>query len=619
MTRRRKMVGSLRMPLLARTCAFAFTVAFVFTCANANANANAVEKSAPPLKTVRFSFLIAETEFDPVRVSDLYSYTIIDAIFEPLLKYDYLARPAKLKANVAAEMPDITEDGKLYTFKIRPGIFFADDAAFGGKKREVTAQDFAYALRRMYDPKNRSPNLWYVEGKIVGGDESMQAAKKSGRYNYDSPIAGIETPDKYTLRIRIKEADYNFLYIFAAGQTAAVAREVVEKYGDSVGAHPVGTGPFRLAEWQRSHKIVLEANPNFREMFFDAEPTNEPRSQAIAKQMKGRKLPQVQRVEVSVIEESQPRWLAFINGETDYANAPNDFAGYAFPGGKIAPFLAKVGIEGERFVETDLAYTFFNFDHPVVGGITPEKIALRRAIAIGYNLDEEITVIRNGGAMRAQSPIPPGVEGYDPDFKLSEAAYNPSRAKALLDAFGYRDIDGDGFRETPEGKPLTIEIANEPDALTTQYVTLWEKSMRAIGLRTKFRREKWPDLNKAAKAGQLAMWPQAWSADYPDAENFFQNLYGANAVDGGGNFARFRNAQFDALYEKSRRLPPGPERNKIYLEMRRIIAVYVPWLPQVHRLRSEAWQPWLIGYTKHPIYNQVWMYIDIDDAKRPKH
>jgi oligopeptide transport system substrate-binding protein len=615
---RRKIVNSLCASVLARAFAFVLAFPFVFASAFTCTAASAAEKSAPSVKTVRFAFLIAETEFDPVRVSDLYSYTIIDAIFEPLLKYDYLARPVKLKPNVAAAMPEVTEEGKLYTFKIRPGILFSDDAAFGGKKRELTAQDFAYAIRRMYDPKNRSPNLWYVEGKIVGGDESMEAAKKSGRYNYDSPIAGIETPDKYTLRIRIKEADYNFLYVFAAGQTAAIAREVVERYGENVGAHPVGTGPFRLTEWKRSHKIVLEANPNFREEFFDAEPTNEPRSQAIAKQMKGRKLPRVQRVEVSVIEESQPRWLAFINGETDYANAPNDFAGYAFPGGKIAPFLAKVGIEGERFVETDLAYTFFNFDHPVVGGITPEKIALRRAIVLGYNLQEEIDIIRNGGAIKAESPIPPGVEGYDENFRLQDNTYSPSRAMALLDLYGYRDRDGDGFREDPNGKQLTIEIANEPDANTTKYVTLWQKNMAAIGLRTRFRREKFPDLNKAAKAGHLAMWPQAWSADYPDAENFFQNLYGANAVDGGGNFARFRNAQFDALYEKSRRMPPSPERNKIYLEMRRIIAVYVPWLPQVHRLRSEAWQPWLIGYTKHPIYNQVWKYIDIDDSKRPK-
>jgi oligopeptide transport system substrate-binding protein len=572
-----------------------------------------VNANAAAIKTIRFAFLVAETEFDPVRVSDLYSNTINDAIFESLLTYDYLARPAKLKPSMAAAMPEITEDGKLYTFKIRPGVFFADDAAFGGKKREVTSADFAYAIKRLYDPANRSPWLWYVEGKIIGGDEAMDAAKKNGKFNYDAPIAGLETPDKYTLRIRVKETDYNFLYIFATNQTGAIAREVVEKYGADVGAHPVGTGPFKLTQWNRSHKIVLEANPNYREVFFDAEPpADDIRGQEILKMMKGRKLPQVQRVEVTVVEESQPRWLSFLGGETDYANVPNEFVGFAFPGGKIAPFLIKQAIAGERFVETDLVYAYFNLDDPVVGGVTPEKIALRRAVAMGYNLNEEIAVIRNGGAIRAESAIPPGVAGYDANFKLAEV-YNPNRAKALLDAFGYIDRNNDGYRETPEGKPLVIEMANQPEQIYTQFAALWKKNMDAIGIHVTFNVAKWPDHNKAAKAGKLQMWQLAWSADYPDAENFLQNLYGKNEEL---NYARFRNAKFDALYEQARKLPPSDERNKLYAEMKRIIAVYVPWMPQTHRLRNEVWQPWLIGYKKHPIYNQMWMYLDIDESKR---
>jgi oligopeptide transport system substrate-binding protein len=582
-------------------------------CACAAAFAHA----ASGVKTVRFSFLIAETEFDPVRSYDLYSNQINDAIFEPLLTYDYLARPAKLKANVAVAMPDITEDGKVYTFKIRPGVFFADDPAFGGKKREVTAQDFAYTIRRLYDPKNRSPWVWYVEGKIVGGDETIEAAKKTGRYDYDAPVKGIETPDKYTLRVRLKEADYNFLYIFATVQTAAMAREVVEKYANEVGAHPVGAGPFRLTEWRRSSKMVLEANPNYREVYFDEQPTDDPMSQAIAARMKGKKLPQVQRVEVSVIEESQPRWLAFINGETDYANVPAEFIGYAFPGGKVAPFLAKANIQGQRFIETDLVYTYFNLDHPVVGGISPEKIALRRAIGLGYDIQQEISVIRNGGAIKATSPVPPGVEGYDPNFRLQDMDYNPARAKSLLDMHGYIDRDGDGYRETPDGKPLVIEMGNEPDSTLAQFAALMKKNMDAIGINIVFKRAKWPDLNKEAKAGKLAMWTLSWGADYPDAENFFQSLYGPNAADGGGNFARFRNARYDALYEAARKLPPGPERNKLYSEMKRLIAVYVPWIPQTHRYRNEVWQPWVVGYMKHPILSQPWRYIDIDESKRP--
>jgi ABC-type transport system substrate-binding protein len=586
-----------------------------FAALNGMGLTSSLEANAAPVKTIRFSFLIAETEFDPARVSDLYSNTINDAIFEPLLTYDYLARPVKLKPSMAAAMPEITEDGTVYTFKIRPGVFFTPDAAFGDGKREVTSADFAFAIKRLFDPANRSPWLWYVEGKIVGGDEALAAAKKSGKFNYDAAIAGLETPDKYTLRIRIKEADYNFLYIFATCQTAAISREAVEKYGADIGAHPIGTGPYMLTEWKRSHKIVLSANPNYREVFYEASPpADDVRGQQILQIMKGKKLPIVQRIEVTVVEESQPRWLAFLGGETDYANVPPDFAGFAFPGGKLAPFLVKQGIEGERFVETDLVYTYFNLDDPVVGGLTPEKIALRRAMSLGYNIGEEVAVIRNGGAVIAESPVPPGVEGYDANFRLAEH-YNPARAKALLDAYGYIDLDGDGYRETPDGKQLTAIMGNEPDTLSGQYAELRKKNMDAIGIRMEFRRAKWPDLNKQAKAGQLPMWQLAWSADYPDAENFLQNLYGPNTTQG-SNYAHFQNARFDELYRQARKMPPSDARNKLYAEMKRLIAVYVPWMPGTHRLRNEVWHSWLVGYRKHPIYNQVWMYLDIDDSKR---
>ena len=585
----------------------ACAVLALFACAHHALHA------APP-KTIRHAFISAETTFDPHAASDLYSNTITDAIFESLLKYDYLARPAKLKPNTAEALPEVTEDGKVYTFRLKPGIYFSDDPAFGGMKRELTSFDYAYSIRRLYDPKIRSPWLWYVEGKIVGGDEAMAAAKKSGQFDYDAPIVGIETPDKYTLRIRLKTADYNFMYIFATPQTGGVAREVIDRYQPDPGAHPVGTGPFRLAEWKRSHQIVLEKNPNFRDEFYEAEPGDDPDFQAIYRQMKGRKLPMVDRIDITIVEESQPRWLAFLNGETDYANVPSEYVGFAFPGGKLAPNLVKKGLQGERFVSTDLVFVYFNLDDPVVGGYTPDKVALRRAIALAYNVNEDINVIRNGGAVKAESGIPPGVAGYDPAFRSPQMTYEPAKARALLDMFGYLDRDGDGYREFPDGRRLEIEMANEPDTTNKQFSELWKKCLDAIGLRVRFKIAKWPDLNKEAKAGKLAMWQLAWSADYPDGENFLQNLYGPNS--GQSNYSNFRFKPFDDLYERARTMPPSSERDKLYTEMNRIAAAYTPWIPQTHRLRSEIAQPWLIGYRKHPMYNQVWMYLDVDESKR---
>ena len=228
--------------------------------------------AADPAKVIRHVFPVAESGFDPAGVQDLYSATIEQMLFETLLTYDYLARPSKLVPLTAEALPEVTDNGKTYTVRIRKGIHFIDDPAFKGRKRELTAADYAYSLKRLIDPKLRSPWAWLVEGKIVGLDELAEAAKKTGKFDYDAKIAGLETPDRYTLRIRLKDTDYNLPYILAHEPTSAVAREVIEAYRDESGramSNPVGTGAYRLKQWVRSSKIVLDANPDFRGFVWD--------------------------------------------------------------------------------------------------------------------------------------------------------------------------------------------------------------------------------------------------------------------------------------------------------------------------------------------------------------
>ncbi|HET7160907.1 MAG TPA: ABC transporter substrate-binding protein, partial [Burkholderiales bacterium] len=272
--------------------------------------------AATPVKTLRVTFQAAESGFDPVKVSDYYSGTIIEAIFDPLLTYDYLARPVKLVPNVAQSLPLISDDGKIYTLKLKPGIYFSDDPVFKGQRRELTAQDYAYSIKRFLDPKNRSPYAFLFEGKIVGLDELAARAKKTGRYDYDAALSGLEAPDRYTLRIRLKDTDFNFSHLLAFSLTGAVAREAIEAYGDQSSAHPVGTGPYMLKSYTRSSKIVLEAHPGYRGKLWDYTPGDDPLAREIATRMRGKTLPQIQRVEISIMEETQSRWLAFLGNET---------------------------------------------------------------------------------------------------------------------------------------------------------------------------------------------------------------------------------------------------------------------------------------------------------------
>ena len=265
---------------------------------------------ADPEKVLRVTFMVAETGFDPVRVSDYYSGTVIEAIFDPLLTYDYLARPAKLVPNTAESLPQVSDHGKTYSFQIRKGIYFTPEPSFKGKKRELTAADYAYSIKRFLDPKNRSPYAFLFDGKIVGLDELAAQAKKSGRFDYDAKVAGLETPDRHTLRIRLKKPDLNFSHVLALTLTGAVAREAIEAYGDDTESHPVGTGPYLLKSYTRSSKIVLEANPGYRGKTWDSRGGTTLDAE-IAAQMRGKTLPRIGRVEISIMEETQSRWLAF--------------------------------------------------------------------------------------------------------------------------------------------------------------------------------------------------------------------------------------------------------------------------------------------------------------------
>jgi len=568
-------------------------------------------------KVLRTAFSIAESSFDPVLAYDAASNSVVEEISESMLEYEYLARPVKLAPLTLERLPEVSDRGATYLCRIRKGIFFAPDPAFKGKPRELVAADYAYSLKRLLDPALRSPWTWVVEGKLIGGDELQAAAKKTGKLDYDAPIAGLEIIDRYTLRIRLKQPDYTFLYVLAMPSSAAVAREVIDAYGNDAGAHPVGTGPYLLKEYKRSSRIVLEANPQFRKFVFDEPAPANKADAAIARALKGKVLPAIGRIEISVIEEQQPRWLAFLKREVDYLQPfPLGFVGELLDNGKLKPALAAKGIYHELLLRPNTWWAYFNMEDPVVGGYTPEKIALRRAIGMAFNTDEFIRVLFMGRAVPAQGPIPPDIAGYDPGHKTQAQAYDPAAARALLERFGYKDRDGDGYRELPDGKPLVIEQWSSPTSRAREYDELWKKSMDAIGIRMVFKKDKVPELRKMARAGKLQMRQDGWNADYPDAENFMQNLYGPNI--GQTNDSRFKLPEFDRLYEAAKKLPDSPERTKLYDRMTDLVIAYAPWRLTHHLLEDHVIQPWVIGYKPHPIRSDIWMYLDIDESKRQR-
>lgn len=601
-----------------RRAAWLLAAALLAACAPHNEDTT--ERASPPAaaspKTLRFAFAIAETGFDPAQVSDIYSRTVVANIFESPLTYDYLARPAKIVPLTAAAMPEASADSRQWTIRLAPGTYFADDPAFGGKRRELVAADYAYSIRRIYDPALASPSLSQLETAGVAGLAALRREALAGKpFDYDRPVAGLQLLDRYTLRITLERPAPRFATVLAdSALLGAVAREVAQHYGSTIMQHPVGTGPYRLTQWRRSSLIVLEKNPGFRQQHYSAEPApGDAQGQAILARMRGKRLPLIDRVEISIVEESQPRLLAFLNAQHDLLDRlPPELAPSAIPHNVVAPNLAARGIRLERLAAADVSYAYFGMEDPVVGGYTPEKVALRRALALAYDVHAEIDRVRNGQGIPAQSLLPPGVAGYDPSLNTGMAEVDLARAQALLDVYGYVDTDGDGWRDLPGGAPLAITYASQPDQASRGLQELWRKAGDALQVRIRFEVAKWPEQLKASRAGRLQMWGLAWSATTPDASYMLGLLYGRSK--GQSNHARFDLPAYNALFEQQDVLPDGPERDALMRRMAAIATAYMPMKLTNHRVLNDLLHPWVIGYRRHPFMREHLRYLDIDVA-----
>ena len=574
---------------------------------------SAQEGGAP--KVLRYSFRIAETGFDPAQISDLYSRTIAANIFDAPYQYEFLARPFRYRPNTAAAMPEISEDFKTFTIRIKPGIYFADDPAFKGKKRELVAQDYVYSWKRHYDPRWKSPNLYLLENAKIAGLSELRAEtiKAKRPFDYDREVEGLKALDKYTLQIKTSQPTPRLMLEFTdASAWGAVAREVVEHYGDKMMEHPVGTGPFKLGAWRRGSRVVLEKNPGYREVLYNEEaPADDPVAQAAVAKLQGRKLPMLDRVEIDIVAENQPRWLAFLSGTHDVLwEVPNDFTEIAMPNNELAPNLKKKHITLVRYPRADVALSYFNMEDPLVGGYTPDKVALRRAVLLAIDLEKEILLVRKGQAIPSQGPISPGTWGYDPKLKTEMSEFSLAKSRALLDMYGYIDRDGDGWRDMPDGSPLELVYNTQSDHASRQLSELWKQNMDAINVRIGFRIAQWPENLKQSTAGKLMMWGVGWSAGAPDGDTFLALGDGKSA--GAANKSRFNLPAYNEAYARQKRLPNGPERQAVMDEAQRLIVAYAPYKFHVHRVFSDMAQPWVIGYHRNNFVREFFTYVDVD-------
>ena len=560
--------------------------------------------AADPSKVLHIASPDIET-LDPQQFNDDPSFEVIAAIFEGLYEWDYLATAPTLSPVTAAGPPQISADALTWTVKLKPGIYFTDDPAFNGKPRELTAQDAVYSITRWLDPNLRRGGYPTGTDLIVGARAVVDAATKSGKLDYDAPIEGLRALDRYTLQLKLTHVNYPIAQLFL--NLFLCARDVVEAYGGDVRARPVGTGPYRLREWKRGSRVVLEANPKYRKLSFPA--SSDPALIPLVKSMQGKTLPQVGVIEISIIEEDLPRLLEFERGTLDIVVLRAEIAARMLTDNKLKPQYAARGIVRHVYPEPYSFNMTFNMEDPVVGGMTKEHIALRRAISLGFDRRQLIDVAYAGQALPANQLVPPGVAGYDKT--LPALPYDPAAANALLDRFGYAR-GADGFRTTPEGKQFTLTMSLRTGAISREIATLWKRNFDALGLHSEFNMTPFQDFIKELEAGKFQM----YSGGYGGVPFGYAEM---NQLDSRqpptANTARFKLAEYDRTLDRFYASPNEAGRIAASRAASEIAATYVPLVPTIFRLQNDFVQPWVLGYNK-PLYITYWKYLDIDLARR---
>ena len=561
-----------------------------------------------------------------LRSSDTTSATILCQIYDALYQNSYLDRPYRLIPALAADFPekqvfseDVVEKGVTkkvarmeYIFKLRDDIFFQDDPCFpGGKGRRVTARDVIYSIKRLADPAVKSTGYWLVAGKIKGIDEFFQKAVATGKADYSQDIEGLKALDDRTLKIVLTEPLPTFIYVMSMPYTAPVPREAVEYYNaagkDGFSRHPVGTGAYRLKSWKRQHRIVLEKNPTFRKEYYPSSGAPGDKEKGLLNDA-GKQLPFLDEVWYTVIATAQPMWLLFVQGYLDSSGVPQEqFDKVVTKNLELSDNFVKKGISLEIASDLDVYYVAFNMRDPLLG----KNKYLRQALSLAYDTDLYNEIFLNGRGINAQGPLPPGVFGYDPNFKNPYKTHDLATAKELLAKAGYPDgID------PKTGKQLELTYDMGSDSTRAREIATFDmRCFEQLGIKMKLQVNTFSQYLERSHKGTFQIFSLGWLADYPDPENFLQLLYGPNAPPN-PNSSAFADPEYDRLYEKMKNMENTPERAAVIRRMVDIVTEEAPWIFTVHTPSYVLRHAWVRNGKAHSISGNYRKYIAINPEMR---
>ncbi|MEM1072141.1 MAG: ABC transporter substrate-binding protein [Planctomycetota bacterium] len=545
---------------------------------------------------------------DPAVGSTTYDNMACVQMYETLLVNRY-ADPMTIEPLLLAEMPTVSEDGTIYRFRLKEGVFFHDDECFpGGEGRQLVAEDVFYSIKRLMDRDNQLKNEWLLAGTIKG----LEVNPEGTTFDYDAPIEGFRTISDLEFEIELNKPVTRFLYVLSMFQTSIVPREAVEHYGEDFGRNPVGTGPFILDEWIPKKSLTADSNPNYHEVLYPArdEWSSEDRRNRLHRPA-GQQVPFVDRIEFTMFVEDQPMWLRFQAGDIGYTEVPAEYFEQAFDGRTkdLLPDVRERGIRYHRNPLLDFIFRGFNMEDELLGGYTPEKRALRQAIHLAIDLDEFSDRFYQGNTVQYDGPIPPGLAGH-PEGGTAPVSYrgpNLELARQKLADAGYPNGEG-----LPPIKFYTSRGGNNPEQ-----VEMMKRQLAEVGIDFQPELVDFSTLIEFTNNKKAPMFGFAWSSDYPDAENNLALFYSPNESPGSNHY-NYKNPEYDRLYKKILTMQPGPERTAIYEQMRDMVIEDTPYVGSMARTRYYLINPWLLNAKPSERFYSWFKFLDVDDSKRPQ-
>lgn len=630
-----------------RALAAGLALAAALACACTN---NPYPEADSDEKVYYTSFVEAPRSLDPAVAYDTTAHAVTGNVYGTLLEYHYLKRPYELIPGLARRVPERRElpDGRIaYRFELRPDLLFHDDPCFelsggeGARTRQVRAADVAYQLHRIADPAVNSPVVQkfsniagfraFSKALAARREEEPEFGRRPLREQYRAvgPIDGVRVEDARTLEIVLSEPYPQILYWFAMPFTTPVPWEAVAYYDGEQGRdrfadHPVGTGPYRLVTYDKRLEIVLEKSPNWygiRHPEWDAPGATYPSEGEPGDREAGHlraasePLPFIERIEFRREKESIPRFNKFLQGYYDVSGIIKESFDKVIQNDRLSADMKERGITLSKAVNPSIFYLGFNMTDEEVGAPAGERgRKLRQAMSLAVDTRDWLDVFLNGRGVPAQTPIPPGIFGYDEGYENPFRQYDPERAKALLEEAGYP-----GGVDPETGQPIeltfdTYQTSSEQRLRNQYFVNAW----RRIGIDVEIAATSYNRFQEKVRDGSYQLFFWGWIADYPDPENFLFLLTSgmARSVSGGPNTANFQNDRYDRLFERMKTLPNGPERLEFIREMLALLERERPWIELFHREDYTLYHGWLSNVKPFGMSYPMLKYYDLDPAER---